>query len=93
VTKFAVILIGIVIFASSATFGRYGNFNPCDWTAQDHAGSSAIPKIVWAGRLKAKFLAEGITQPSYSDCMLAWWESRADDAAEKAGDAVNKIRV
>ena len=90
--KIAVIFIGIAIFASSATFARYGNFNPCDWTAQDHAGSTAIPKIVWAGRLKAKFLLEGIAQPSYSDCMLTWWASRAEDAVEKAGDAVNKTR-
>ena len=90
--KSAVILIGIAIIASGATFGRYGNFDPCDWTAQDHAGFTAIPKIVWAGRLKAKFLVKGIAQPSYSDCMLAWWESRADNAVEMAGDAVNTIR-
>ena len=87
--KSAVLLIGIAIFASGATFGRYGNFDPCDWTAQDHTESSAIPKIVWEGRLQAAFLVKGIAQPTFSDCMLAWWESRADDAADKA---VDKIR-
>ena len=87
--KSAVVLIGLAIFAFGATFGHYGNFDPCDWTAQDQAEFTSIPKIVWTGRLKAKFLIEGIVQPSYSDCMLAWWEIRADDAAEKA---VEKIR-
>ena len=82
--KTFVLLIGLGIFASGATFGRYGNFDPCDWTAQDQSESSAIPKIVWAGRLKAKFLVDGITNPSFSECMMAWWESRAEDATEKA---------
>jgi len=93
VLKYAVILIGIAIFASGATFGRYGNFDPCDWTAQDHAKSTLIPKIVWEGRLKAEFLVKGITQPTYSDCVLAWWESRAEDAVEKTAEkALDKIR-
>jgi hypothetical protein len=89
VTKYIILVIGIGIFASGATYGRYGNFDPCDWTAQDQAESTSIPKIVWAGRLKAKFLVKGVGQPTFSDCMLAWWGSRADDAAEKA---VEKIR-
>ncbi len=87
--KYIFLVIGVAIFASGATFGRYGNFDPCDWTAQDQAEATLIPKIVWVGRLKAKFLVKGIMQPSYSDCMLVWWESRADDVAEKA---VEKIR-
>lgn len=80
------LLIGIAIFASGATFGRYGNFDPCDWTAQDQAGATSIPKIVWAGQLQAKFLVQGIARPSFSDCTLAWWESRAEDAVEQAAD-------
>ena len=79
---YAVILIGIFLLATGATFGRYGNFDPCDWTAQDQAELTSIPKLVWVGRLKAKFLVNGITEPAFSDCMLAWWESRAEDAAE-----------
>ncbi len=86
--KYIFLVIGVAIFASGATFGRYGNFDPCDWTAQDQAESSLIPKIVWAARLKAEFLVKGIAQPSYSDCMLAWWEIRADDAAEKAVEII-----
>lgn len=91
--KSIVLLLGIAVFASGATYGRYGNFDPCDWTAQDHSKSTLVPKIIWEGRLKAKFLVEGITQPTFSDCMLAWWESRAEDAIEKAADkTVEKIR-
>ena len=91
--KYIILVIGVAIFASGATFGRYGNFDPCDWTAQDQAESSLIPKIVWVGRLKAKFLVKGIAQPSYSDCMVVWWESRAEDAAETAVEkAIEKIR-
>jgi hypothetical protein len=93
VIKSVVVLIGIAIFASGATFGRYGNFDPCDWTAQDQSEATAVPKIVWEGNLKAKFLVKGIAQPSFSDCMLAWWESRADDVIEKAAEkAADKIR-
>jgi hypothetical protein len=89
VIKSVVILIGLAIFSSGATFGRYGNFDPCDWTAQDHAKATLVPRIVWAGRLKADFLLRGVAQPSFSDCMFAWWESRAKDAAE---EAIDKIR-
>ena len=92
-TKYIILVIGLAIFGSGATYGRYGNFDPCDWTAQDQADSTFIPKIVWTGRLKAKFLANGIAQPTFSDCMFAWWESRADDAVEKASEKVKeKIR-
>ena len=79
---YAAILIGIVLLAAGATFARYGNFDPCDWTAQDQAEFTSIPKMVWIGRLKAEFLVDGITQPAFSDCVLAWWQSRAEDAAE-----------
>ena len=84
--KTLVLLIGIAIFAAGATFGRYGNFDPCDWTTQDQADTTAVPKIFWEGRLKAKFLVKGITNPSFSECMITWWESRADDAIEKAAE-------
>jgi hypothetical protein len=93
VIRFIVILIGLAIFASGATFGRYGNFDPCDWTAQDQAEATLIPKIVWEGRLKAKFLVKGIAEPTYTDCMLAWWESRAEEAVERTADkTMEKIR-
>lgn len=84
--KYILILIGLAVFAAGATFGRYGNFDPCDWTAQDQADLTSIPKIVWEGRLKAKFLVDGITRPTYSDCMLAWWQNRAEDAANGIRD-------
>ena len=93
VTKYIILVIGIAIFGSGATYGRYGNFDPCDWTAQDQADATLIPKIVWEGRLKAKFLVKGIARPTFSDCMLAWWESRAEDAVDQAAEkAVDKIR-
>jgi hypothetical protein len=92
VIKTILLLIVVAIFAAGATFGRYGNFNPCDWTAQDQADTTAVPKLFWEGRIKAKFLLKGITEPTFSECMLVWWESRADDAieqaAEKALDAI-----
>lgn len=80
--KYGVIIIAIVILAGGATYARYGNFDPCDWTAQDHANTSAIPKLVWAGRLQADFLVDGITEPNFGDCMLAWWQNRAAEARQ-----------
>ena len=91
--KLLVLLICLAIFASGATYGRYGNFDPCDWTAQDQAKETAVPKIFWEGRLKAKFLVKGITEPSYSDCVLAWWENRAEEAVDKTAEkALEKIK-
>ena len=78
--KLVVILGAIVVIAAIATFVRYKSFDPCEWIARDMADRSSLPIAVLRGQVKAKFLLRGITDPGPTDCVLAWWEDRADEA-------------
>lgn len=73
-----IIVIGIVVAATAATYVRYRSFDPCEWIARDMADRTAIPVIVWQSRIRADFLLQGITDPSASDCVVAWWKERAN---------------
>ena len=84
--KIVIITVALFVLASGATYARYGNFDPCDWAAQDQAEVSSLPRLVWQGRLKAKLLLDGISEPAFSDCLLAWWESRADEARDEVSN-------
>lgn len=70
----------VAVIASGATFVRYGNFDACEWIAQDMADRTSLPIAIWRGRVKAQFLLQGVTDPDPGDCVLAWWEERADGA-------------
>ena len=81
--KLVIAVCGVSILGAlsgGATYARYGNFDPCDWIIQDQFEQTSLPKIVLIGQLKAKLLVDGITSPQFSQCLLGWWESRADDA-------------
>ncbi len=77
-----IIVVVLVIAGSIATYVRYESFNPCDWMEQDLTAQSALPRIVVQGRIKAEFLIEGITDPTPSQCVQAWWKFRRDGALE-----------
>ena len=81
--KLVIALCGVSILGAlsgGATYTRYGNFDPCEWTIQDKLEQTSLPKLVLIAQLKAKLMVDGITSPQFSDCLLAWWKSRADDA-------------
>ena len=81
--KLVIALCGVSILGAlsgGATYTRYGNFDPCEWTVQDQLEQTSLPKIVLIGQLKAKLMVDGIANPQFSDCLIAWWESRAVDA-------------
>lgn len=81
--KFAVISSAVaiaIVAATIATYARYQTFDACDWIAQDMAGRTSLPLAVWRGRVQAEFLLRGITNPDAADCVLAWWEERANGA-------------
>ena len=77
-----IIVIGLVVAATAATYIRYRSFDPCDWIARDMATRTSLPLAVWQGRVKAEFLLRGITDPSPSECVLAWWRERADGVTQ-----------
>lgn len=73
-----IIVIALVVAAVVATYARYRSFDPCEWIARDMADRTGIPVVVWHSRIRADFLLQGITDPSASDCVLAWWKERAN---------------
>jgi len=74
----AIIIIGILLFGTAATYHRYQSFNPCDWMEQDLIVQSSLPKLVVQGKVKAKFLLQGIIDPTPVQCVKMWWKLKAD---------------
>lgn len=76
-----VVVIGIAMAATAATYIRYHTFDPCEWIARDMADRTSVPLVVWQSRVRADFLLQGVAEPSPSQCVLAWWKERADGVA------------
>ena len=76
--KFVLIVIGLAVAATIATYARYQSLNPCDWMEQDLARQTGLPPLVVRVRIRAAFLIDGITDPDPYDCILRWWEFRAE---------------
>ena len=74
---FAIVFCGLLIFATVATYVRYGSFSPCDWMEQDLQKQSGLPTIVVKGQIRADFLLQGIVNPGPQECILSWWKWRA----------------
>ncbi len=68
--------------ASAATYMRYESFHPCDWMEQDLAESSGLPRLAMRAQIRAEFVLQGIADPGPADCVLAWWDYRANRQAE-----------
>ncbi len=41
--KFVLIVIGLAVAATIATYARYGSLDPCDWMEQDLARQTGLP--------------------------------------------------
>ena len=80
--RYALLLIGLALAATAATYVRYESLDPCDWMEQDLTRQSGLPLIVVRARLRAEFLLEGITEPSAYDCLSEWWKIRAEGLTE-----------
>ncbi len=76
--KFVLIVIGLAVAATIATYARYQSLNPCDWMEQDLTRQTGLPPMVVRVRIRAAFLIDGITDPGPYDCIMAWWEFRAE---------------
>ena len=73
------IVIGLAVAATIATYARYQSLNPCDWMERDMARQTDLPTLVVRARIRAAFLIDGITEPDVYDCVMAWWEFRAEE--------------
>ena len=73
-----IVLLLLVIAAGVATYSRYQSFHPCDWMEQDLADSSGLPRLAMRAQIRAEFVLKGITEPGPTDCVLAWWDYRAN---------------
>ena len=76
--RIVVIVAGLLVVASIATFARYGSLHPCDWMEQDLAAQSSLPRVAVELQISAAFLLEGITNPGPGDCLVKWWEWRRE---------------
>ncbi len=82
--KYALILMALAVAASAATYARYESLDPCDWMVRDMAQESELPQFIIEARVRAKFLLDGITDPSPYECLSEWWKVRAEGASQQS---------
>ena len=80
--RYALLLIGLAVAATAATYVRYESLDPCDWMEQDLARQSGLPLIAVRARILLEFGLKGITDPTVYDCLSEWWEIRAEGLTE-----------
>ncbi len=76
--KFVLIVIGLAIAATIATYARSQSLNPCDWMERDLVRQTGLQPMVVRASIRGAFLIDGITDPCPSDCLFGWWEFRAE---------------
>ncbi len=81
--RYALLVVGLALAATAATYVRYESLDPCDWMERDMAQQSGLPLLVVRARITAEFLLEGITDPSATDCLARWWEIRAEGVSQE----------
>ena len=84
--KYIVLLVGLSLAASIATYVRYQSLHPCDWLEKDMIAASDMPEIWVVARLRARFLMEGITDPSALECLEGWWSFRIEELEKLNGE-------
>ncbi len=81
--RYALLVLGLALAATVATYVRYESLDPCDWMERDMAQQSGLPLLVVRARITAEFLLEGITKPSATECLSRWWEIRAEGVSQE----------
>jgi len=76
------IFLILILAAGVATYGRYQSLDPCVWLEKDMVAASEMPEIWVEARIRARFLLDGITSPTASECLQGWWSFRAEELAE-----------
>lgn len=73
--------LALLFAASTATYIQYQSFDPCNWMEQDLASDGRLSRLAAKARVRGQFLVQGITDPGAGQCVMAWWEFRADHPA------------
>ena len=81
--RYALLVLGLALAATVATYVRYESLDPCDWMEHDLADQTGLPRVVVEARIRAGFLLDGITEPGPGDCLLEWWEWRSEGLPEE----------
>jgi hypothetical protein len=76
--NFLILSLLACIAATGATYYRYQSFDPCSWLEQEFADEWKAPRMIAKGRIMAEFYVRGVTDPSFSQCVSAWWHFRLD---------------
>ena len=84
--RFLLLVMGLMVAAVVATFFRYQSLHPCDWLEKDMIAVSDMPDIWVVARLRARFLMEGITDPSALECLEGWWSFRIEELEKLNGE-------
>lgn len=82
--RYLLIFVALVAAATIATYFRYESLSPCVWLEKDMQTASGLPAIAVTAQIRGEFLLDGITEPDGWDCLLKWWDFKANGAAAKA---------
>ncbi len=77
--KITVIAGALCAAVVALTYFWYGSFDACDWYEQDMAARLDAPRMVARAAIRTKFLLDGITEPTFRDCLHGWWNYKAED--------------
>lgn len=78
--KYVLLVVGLAMAASVATYARYESLDPCVWLVRDATNQSGLPELAEETRIRAAFLLRGISEPGSYDCLEAWWRLRSEEA-------------
>ena len=79
--RYALLIVALTVAASIATFVRYQSLHPCDWMEQDLANQWDVPRLIARTKIRAEFLLDGVAEPGVYQCLVSWWELRAETAS------------
>ena len=82
VKKYLIIFCALMIAAVAATYARYQSLHPCDWMQQNMVQTYDLPALLIRARIRAAFLLDGVFDPTPGDCLLKWWEFKAEGLPE-----------
>lgn len=83
--RYLLIIAALLAAGTIATYLRYESLSPCVWLEKDMQTASGLPAIAVSTQIRATFLLDGISEPDAWDCLLAWWDFKANGGGEQGG--------
>jgi hypothetical protein len=81
--RYLLIFVALLAAAAIATYLRYESLSPCVWLEKDMQAASGLPDLAVSTQIRAEFLLDGITEPDGWDCLLKWWDFKANGGPEQ----------